>query len=511
MNYDNEIDDILNLLKERREREKEAESAPQEDDSAPLTFSSLVEKSRIQPLQPSEKKQAVQKEPIFEPLSEPKQKKEITLPQPESKAESKAKASAEVERTAEQKAEIQAEHQMPLEPPKPSNTEQCEEDGEQAKRLVWYSSEKELKSEKKKAKQAQKQLQRQAKKAKKKQKEKSEIKFDFAKITNAFKALFSKKEKNKIKKPAKERFRAFSSTVKLNFKNRILPVLKKIFTKQLLFAVLIIAALTGAVFGGIKLYEYSKVAYLKPYQEKYDVEFPEGILEEFCDVYGKNQHIKGELIIEDTGTRKYVSDQIMEDCAHLKYECDISKAEHFRAIDISKSFADLESVYATPDGFLSSTQKITFNTLFEKADYKVAAAFYTNTSADEDSGYIFPYNAYGNMTEESYRQYKDRIRSRRLYDTGYLPEYEDDVLTISTNSEFMNNFKFVVVCVRIRDKDFTKSDTARANSTVHYPQIWYDVNKQSNPYKYAVHWYPEIYTDDAFTQTKQLTIEDFKQ
>lgn len=45
MNYDKEIDDILNLLKERREREKEVESAPQEDDSAPLTFSSLVEKT----------------------------------------------------------------------------------------------------------------------------------------------------------------------------------------------------------------------------------------------------------------------------------------------------------------------------------------------------------------------------------------------------------------------------------------------------------------------------------
>lgn len=75
MNYDKEIDDILNLLKERREREKEVESAPQEDDSAPLTFSSLVEKNRIQPLQPPEKKQAVQKEPTFEPLPEPKQKR----------------------------------------------------------------------------------------------------------------------------------------------------------------------------------------------------------------------------------------------------------------------------------------------------------------------------------------------------------------------------------------------------------------------------------------------------
>lgn len=507
MNYDNEIDDILNLLKERREREKELETSSQEDNSAPLTFSSLIEKNRIQPVQPSIESKTTEEEPIVDPLPEPKRQEEKPMVQPEIKIEVKPETEhpTDIEKVTELIAEVQTEPEPSLEPPKPAKSDIPEEKDEQEKKLVWYSSEKELKKEKKKLKSKQKQKRKKAV-----NKEKAEKKFDFAKIKNAVKVWFSKKEKSDAKKTAKERFKVFSSTVKINFKNRILPVLKKIFTKQLLFAVLIIAVLTGTVFGGIRLYEYSKVAYLKPYQEKYGIEYPEGILEEFCDIYGENRHVRGQLMIEDTNTEKYVSNQIMADCAYLKYECDISRNEQFRTIDISKAFADLESVYSTPDGFLASTQKITFNTLFEKADYRVVAAFYTNTNADDDSGYVFPYNAFGNMTKDSYAKFKDRIKSRRLYDTGYLPEYEDNVLTVSVDSDFMNNFKFVLVCVKNTDKKFTKSEIAETNKKVHYPQVWYNKNKQNNPYKYASHWYPEIYTDDELTQTKQLTAEDFK-
>lgn len=114
------------------------------------------------------------------------------------------------------------------------------------------------------------------------------------------------------------------------------------------------------------------------------------------------------------------------------------------------------------------------------------------------------------MTEESFSQFRDRIKSRRLYNTGYLPKYEDYVLTLSTDSDFMDNFKFVVVCIKNTDKKFVKSETAEVNEKTHYPQIWYNENKKENPYKYSSHWYPEIYIDEELTQTEQLSAKDFE-
>lgn len=491
MNYDNEIDEILNLLKERKERDAKLEnSSTQEENSAPLTFRDFIEKNNPETEQTKFTFKTVDEEIVSEPLSEPKPKIEKQKP---TKAEIKIEPETTKPIKVKENAEIQVENGEQLEPPKPLTADVLEEESEpQEKKLVWFDSEKAYNKNKKK----------------RRQKSKKQLKFN--KIKDKAKSLFSKKEKSENKKTAKERFKSFSSTIKINFKNRILPILKKIFTKQLLFIVLIIAVLTGAVFGGVKLYEYSKVAYLKPYEEKYSIKYPEGILKEYCDIYGEDQKIKGELIIEDTDTKKYVANQITAIYPYLKYECDINKKEHFRTINIPRDLADLESIYSTADGFLASTQKITFNTLFEKADYRVIAAFYTNTNPDYDDGYVFPYNVYGNMTEESYLQFKDRIKSRRLYDTGYLPKYEDDVLTLSVDSDFMNDFKFVVVCVKSTNKKFEKSDIAEINEKVHYPQIWYNINKQENPYKFASHWYPEIYTDEELTQIKQLTIEDFK-
>lgn len=295
---------------------------------------------------------------------------------------------------------------------------------------------------------------------------------------------------------------------KSNFLLKLKNFLKRTLTKQILIAFGIIVLILAIGFGGVKLYQYSRVAYLKPYIEKYNIEYPDGILEEMCDAYGKNQTTLGRINISDTKTDRYVLSVLRSDYAFLENGSDITKDQHFRAIRLNARDADLERVYSKPEGFLNSSQIVEFTTLFEKEQYKVVAAFYTNTKPEDDNGYLFPYNLYGNLTEKSFEDYKDRITHRALYDTGYEFLKEDYFLTLSVDSDFMEDFRFVVVCVKIDKDEFEKSKTAEPNDNVHYPQVWYDENEKNNVFIFSSKWYPEIYIDEE--NTTKLSIDDFE-
>lgn len=282
---------------------------------------------------------------------------------------------------------------------------------------------------------------------------------------------------------------------------------EKIILKRVGIIACAIVAAIALVFGGIKVVNYAKTAYIRSYEKKYQVDFPDGIRKEFCDEFGKDQSFSGNLVIEDTSTDVKVFAKAKDGAALLDKGSDVKQDQHIRAIALDKSLGDLESVYKTPEGFLKASQKVTFRTLFDDEEYRVVAAYYTNTKPEDDAGYVFPYNTYGNLTEKSFYHFQDRIKSRRQYDTKYILLQENYILSISVPSDFMPNFRFVIVCVKTEDK-FEKSKTAEPNKRVHYPQVWYDKNKQQNPFYLAGKWYPEIVLPDG--KTKKLTYEDFK-
>ena len=285
------------------------------------------------------------------------------------------------------------------------------------------------------------------------------------------------------------------SKLKEYFKNSILPKLKELLakrrTKQVLGIcgiVLLIAALVG---GTIKIVNYSKTAYLKPYIEKYDDEYPDEILEEMCDAYGENQSIRGRLSIKDLNWESNVSCIVENNSAFLENGADIKKDQHFRAIRLNDGSADIESLYSTTELFLNSSQSVEFTTLYEKQQYRVIAAYYINTKPEDDNGYVFPYNFCGNMSKKDFESFEDRIVHRELYYTGYEFSPEDYFLSISAPSDFMEDFRFVIVCVKADKKGFEKSQTAAPNEKIFFPQIWYDVNDEQNPYIFAGKWYPK--------------------
>ncbi|MFR5874850.1 MAG: hypothetical protein ACLUFN_00010 [Eubacterium sp.] len=326
---------------------------------------------------------------------------------------------------------------------------------------------------------------------------------------NPKKLKIKKSKSDKKISISKPDFNKFKTEFRNNFVPKFKTAFKKIFTKQLAIAAGIIVLIIAVAFGGIRLYEYSRVAYLKPYEEQYGIKYPVGILEEFCDQYGQNQHTVGELVIEDTNTKKYVANQITKNYVYAFEGTDVNEKQQFMAVDVT-GYADLESIYSTPEGFLNSSQKVTFNTLFEKADYKVIAAYYTNKNPEDDSEYVFPYSIYGNITSRSFDHYADSINHRRLYDTGFELTSDNDYLSVCADSDFMENFKFVVLCVKSDSEKFEKSSTAKPNESIHYPQVWYDAKGETNVYRFSGKWYPEIYTDIESGKTVKLTADDFE-
>ncbi len=328
---------------------------------------------------------------------------------------------------------------------------------------------------------------------------------------------------NKLKKDRKsltdviksfpKNLKKFPEIVKTNFKNKFLPRLKRSiksdFTKQTAIFAALIIAISGIIVGGDKLYEYSRVAYLKPYQQKYpDVEFPQGILEEMCDDYGKNNTVVGNIKFEDANLNTSVTCFQREGYCYAPYSKNIDCDKQFTYVDLN-GCGDFEKYYSTAENYVNSNQTITYTSLYKKRNYQIIAAFYTNTDPQDDNGYVFPYGVYGDLTEKSFENYSDKINSRTLYNTGHKFEYENKYITVSMNSDFMPNFKFVVVGVCVDEKNSEKITEVSENSRIHYPQSWYDLYGVENPYRFAAKWYPEIYSDSSHSQTNELSSNDF--
>lgn len=271
-------------------------------------------------------------------------------------------------------------------------------------------------------------------------------------------------------------------------------------------AVVFVAALACAV-GGICAVHYQKTAYLRPYQEKFPgVHFPEGIREEFCRIYAQNPNVTGRLSVSDCGYENYVVQSSSSKYPSLDFSNGIRELDFNTVIYLPDGACDLEAVYSSADTYIQSDQKITYSTLFEDYEFNVVGAFYTNTRASDDSDYVFPYNVTQQMTPLSFGDYTDRLYHRFLYDTGYRFDYSvDKILTISAPSDFMPDFEFVVVCALGAEKQ----ETAQANDSVHYPQVWYDEHNMQNPYRFASKWYPVIYTDEDREVTSQQSEKDY--
>ncbi|MGN1421473.1 MAG: hypothetical protein ACI4XC_08175 [Eubacterium sp.] len=327
-----------------------------------------------------------------------------------------------------------------------------------------------------------------------------ESSIDFAKNPEDDKAEenIQKPVKKRIHKPKKERKKL---NININYKKVI-----KIAVIILAAAAVIIAAVFGIRYG----VNQSKSAYLKPYEKKYPgVEFPVGIMEKYCDIYGENPTAVGYINISEAHLNSPVLSREEDSLPYA--EKNNSKSNQFNYVvylhdnSLEKYYSSAQAYNDTASGFIS------YSDLYNEYRFKVVGAFYTNTQPEDDNGYIFPYNVTEELTAKSYSDFFDRLSSRFIYDTGITLTRQDKLLTVSCPTDYREGFRFVVVGV-LRNESNNKP-TATEKPKIHYPQVIYDENNQENPYALAYQWYPEIVEQisDGKTQTKKQSIKDYKQ
>lgn len=247
-------------------------------------------------------------------------------------------------------------------------------------------------------------------------------------------------------------------------------------------------------------------------------DFPNGIQEKYKRAYYTNSDFAGWLtvpgtnidqpVVKGTDNRKYLhSDYYKNHNARGSIFMDYRNRLENDVFDTntiiyghnnldSTMLTELEKYYKLD--FYRQHPIIYFNTLFKDYKWKVVYVFATNAKPEDDNGYVFDY-IYPVLSGENYREYLEELKKRSIYTTGVDINETDKLLTLSTCTRRMDlrrkytDARFVVVARLLRQGEDETEDTAKAvlNSSVKYPQIWYDKNKRENPFKNDVRWYPQ--------------------
>lgn len=91
---------------------------------------------------------------------------------------------------------------------------------------------------------------------------------------------------------------------------------------------------------------------------------------------------------------------------------------------------------------------IRFDTLWEKGEYQLLAAFYSQVYYTTDTCFKY-YQFFDAENEQEFDDYVSNVKALAEYDTGVTAEYGDTLLTLSTCSNHVENGRFVVVAKKI--------------------------------------------------------------
>ncbi len=240
------------------------------------------------------------------------------------------------------------------------------------------------------------------------------------------------------------------------------------------------------------------------------VDFPEGMLAKYGQLYAANQDLRGWITIAGLDINlpiaqgvdnsyylkkdiygKYTTygvpffDYRMTDFRNL-HKNNVIYGHNMRSDDYI--FGNLEN-YRTIDGF-ASAPVIECNTIYGDYTWFVYGVFITNSEAQDDNGYVLPYN-FIDISTSKFESYIEEIDKRKLYTTGVDINANDKILTLSTCCYDFNEARLVVVARLRRDGESVSVDTSKAfeNPNPKYPQAYYDVNKKAvNPYANDARW-----------------------
>ncbi len=244
---------------------------------------------------------------------------------------------------------------------------------------------------------------------------------------------------------------------------------------------------------------------------KYDVNFPMGMLAKYAPLYASNTDLRGWIsipafeinlpVVQGTDNDYYLKRNIYKKWTEYGvpfFDYRIAQGQfvnlprntviyghNMRSDDLI--FGMLEE-YRDIDGF-KRAPVIECNTIYGNYNWVICGVFISNSKAEHDNGYVFPYN-FIDCSDQKFAEYIVELEKRRFYDTGVDLAITDKILTLSTCCYDFPDARLVVVARLLRDGESVSVDTSKAikNPDPKGPQAWYDENGKPNNYAYDARW-----------------------
>ncbi len=126
--------------------------------------------------------------------------------------------------------------------------------------------------------------------------------------------------------------------------------------------------------------------------------------------------------------------------------------------------------------FYQQNPTISFETLYSPAtEYKIFSIFVTNSTPEENDGYVFNYTIPDFETESTFLAWVNDVRERSFFDLPVDVEAGDELITLSTCDYDFSGARLVIVARKTREGEATSVDTssAKKNPNPIMPQGWY--------------------------------------
>ena len=190
------------------------------------------------------------------------------------------------------------------------------------------------------------------------------------------------------------------------------------------------------------------------------------ILPEYETLYQKNKKLIGWLKIDDTNIdypvmqtdnneyyldHNYNQEYDKNGSIFLDYNCSVyprstNMIVYGHHMKSGNMFGNLQK-YAK-ESYYKKHSMITFDTIYEKAQYEVMYVFRSQVYNDNDI--VFKYYQFIEANSETeFNSYMEEMSKLSLYDTGVTAQYGDSLLTLSTCDSSQTDGRFVVVAKRV--------------------------------------------------------------
>lgn len=152
---------------------------------------------------------------------------------------------------------------------------------------------------------------------------------------------------------------------------------------------------------------------------------------------------------------------------------------HGHHMNDGSMFADITK-YQYMD-YYSKSPTITFNTIYNDAEWKVISIFKTNTLSEHGEFFNYLRGEFSNSSD--FLNFVYQVRKRSVINMPVDVNENDQLLTLSTCSYEFTDFRTVVVARRVRKDEKKTVDTSRAyyESNPVYPEVWYKYNSGTRP------------------------------